>query len=108
MTIFVSSIYLLFLLDSEQPIADTKVAYLPANDELEGLSVDQVVVTLRSLKIPESVLELFREEQVDGQILIDMDETIMREQFGMRQFHVMKLKKFLDGWRPNLKYHKFH
>ncbi|XP_072027135.1 uncharacterized protein [Amphiura filiformis] len=88
-----------------EPVCDTKLPILPGTDEVDGLSVEEVIFALRSLKIPESVQELFRDEQVDGTLLKDMcemDDSIMQEQFGMKPFHAMKLKKFINGWRPNL------
>ena len=75
---------------------------MPDTDKLECLSVEDVIETLRSLRIPESVQERFRDQQVDGCLLKGMREMDFQEDFEMKPFHAMKLRKFIDGWRPNL------
>ena len=44
--------------------------------------------------------EKFNESQVDGSLLVDLDEAVLRD-LGLTAFEARKLRKFVFGWRPD-------
>eukprot|EP00795_Rhopilema_esculentum_P005093 gene5093-210_t len=42
----------------------------------------------------------FNESQIDGSLLIDLDEAVLRD-LGLSLFEARKLRKFVFGWRPD-------
>jgi len=42
----------------------------------------------------------FNESQIDGSLLFDLDEAVLRD-LGLSQFEARKLRKFVFGWRPD-------
>lgn len=67
-------------------------------NDLSGLSVEDVSELLRSLHM-DCYVGMFVEEMVDGEMLLNMDQESL-ESLNMKAFHVKKLMKFIEGWRP--------
>ncbi|GCC37632.1 hypothetical protein chiPu_0016137 [Chiloscyllium punctatum] len=68
-------------------------------DDIQHLNVDEVCDCLNLLNMGEYT-ETFQSQQVDGQLLSDLDRDMMLNTFGMSHFHVTKLIRFREGWRP--------
>ncbi|XP_072045983.1 uncharacterized protein [Amphiura filiformis] len=68
--------------------------------ELCHLSVEAVAETLRKLKMPDNVVENFRDAQIDGQIFVCLDDNML-DQLEVGSLHKLKIIKFKNGWRPN-------
>jgi len=45
--------------------------------------------------------EVFTDSQVDGQLLLDLDESVLKD-LGLNAFEARKLRKFVFGWRPDM------
>ncbi|XP_072349075.1 uncharacterized protein [Scyliorhinus torazame] len=67
--------------------------------DLRHLSVDEVCDCLQLLNLGKYI-ETFQSEQIDGHLLSDLNRDIMQNTFGMNYFHVIKMIRFRDGWRP--------
>ena len=65
----------------------------------EQLTVEDVTECLKQLRLGEYI-ECFKDEQVDGKLLLGLDEDMLQREFGMTKFHAVKLMKFARGWRP--------
>ncbi|XP_029431440.1 uncharacterized protein LOC115075287 isoform X2 [Rhinatrema bivittatum] len=70
--------------------------------DLHHLDVEEVCDCLCLLNMNQ-YREAFREGQIDGQLLFDLDQEMMQKCLGMNNLHIAKLLKFRDGWRPNVK-----
>lgn len=68
--------------------------------DLSSLSVEGISSLLMSLNMA-SYVRKFQEEQIDGEILMDLDEAMLKS-LGLKAFHVKKLIKVISGWRPNI------
>lgn len=68
--------------------------------DLSTLRVPEVLECLRSLNM-QQFDKIFSEHQVDGSMLVCLDEEAL-ESFGMDRFHRLKLLKVIAGWRPQL------
>ena len=77
-----------------------KTSTLPKN--LSGLSVNDVTTILCVLDL-ERYAGIFEEELIDGAMLESMDEEILKS-IGMNPFHVKRMIRFINGWRPNIPY----
>ena len=76
-----------------------KTSALPKN--LSGLSVKDVTKILCVLDL-ERYAGIFEEELIDGAMLESMDEEIFKS-IGMNPFHVKRMIRFINGWRPNIR-----
>ena len=76
-----------------------KTSALPKN--LSGLSVKDVTKILCVLDL-ERYAGIFEEELIDGAMLESMDEEILKS-IGMNPFHVKRMIRFINGWRPNIR-----
>jgi hypothetical protein len=76
-----------------------KTSALPKN--LSGLSVKDVTKILCVLDL-ERYAGIFEEELIDGAMLESMDEEILKS-IGMKPFHVKRMIRFINGWRPNIR-----
>ena len=76
-----------------------KTSTLPKN--LSGLSVNDVTTILCVLDL-ERYAGIFEEELIDGAMLESMDEEILKS-IGMNPFHVKRMIRFINGWRPNIR-----
>ena len=68
--------------------------------DLSSLSVVGVRTLLASLNM-EDCINTFREEQIDGKMLMSLDEATLSS-LDLNKFHVIKLTQFIKGWRPNV------
>ena len=69
--------------------------------DLTTLSTCQVAASLRYIGLRERLVTHFREEQVDGKQLVELDDALLREGFPeMNALERKKLVDFLSGWRP--------
>ncbi|XP_033640481.1 flocculation protein FLO11-like [Asterias rubens] len=75
----------------------SKVEDIPTN--LKGLTVAQVTQSLRLLNL-DKYAEVFKNNQVDGEMMITLSKDILRTEFKVSEFDSQKIMKFLGGWRP--------
>ena len=68
--------------------------------DLSALSVTDVLKCLNALNM-KKFEDIFSERQVDGNMLVCLDEEAM-ESIEIDRFHRLKLLKFIAGWRPQL------
>ena len=68
--------------------------------DLTTLRVAEVLQCLQALNM-QQFEEIFKERQVDGSMLVCLDEEALQS-FGMDRFHRLKLLRVIDGWRPHL------
>jgi hypothetical protein len=73
---------------------------IPIPTELSSLTVEGVGRLLTSLNMA-CYADNFQEEQIDGEILMELDETALKS-LDLKPFHVRKLIKVIAGWRPNV------
>ena len=69
--------------------------------DVSGFSVKQVGDILRELGMEMYVVK-FEAEMIDGEMLTFLNDDILRSDFGMNKLHCMKLRKYLEGWRPKV------
>ena len=72
----------------------------PIPKDLSSLTVEGVGRLLASLNMA-CYAEKFEKEQVDGEILMELDEIALKS-LNLMPFHVRKLLKVIAGWRPNV------
>ena len=56
------------------------------------MTVDDVVALLHKIKL-ENYEEAFRQEDVDGDLLLSLDEDVLMSDLGMKRIHAIKLLK---------------
>ncbi|XP_041074827.1 uncharacterized protein LOC121294800 [Polyodon spathula] len=69
--------------------------------DLHSLSVREVCDCLLLLNLG-SYMQAFRQEQIDGDLLYELDHIHMRNTLGMSSLHITKLLRFRQGWRPRV------
>lgn len=67
--------------------------------DISHYSVKQVSEILKELAMDRYIAK-FESEKIDGQMLMCLDDDILVADFGMKNLHRLKLKKYLEGWRP--------
>ena len=67
--------------------------------ELDGLSVSQVCECLSLLNM-EGYIQEFRRQQIDGNLLKGLNESVLQREFCFTEFNASKLMRFVRGWRP--------
>ena len=70
-------------------------------DDLAPLSVTDIAHCLRYIGMKDKVVFRFVEEQIDGQLLLELDADLLKE--GFPELNALERKKVLDlvrGWRP--------
>ena len=72
---------------------------VPIPKDLASLSVEGVGRILASLNMA-CYTNKFQEEQIDGEMLMELDEDGLKS-LDLKPFHVVKLVKVISGWRPN-------
>ena len=87
---------------SKSPVSEKEeiyqaIARIP--QDLTGLSVEDVCKLLEYLGM-DCYIKTFAKELVDGDMLTSMDRESL-ESLNMSAFHVKKLIKFIEGWRPS-------
>lgn len=71
---------------------------VPLNVRTFGIS--EVSACLRLLKL-ERYVDVMRAQNVDGQLLVNMNERMLMEEFGFSEFNARKLMMFAkENWRP--------
>lgn len=73
----------------------------PPNN-LSGLSIEEVSKSLRFIGMSEDVVGLFVQEKIDGNLLLQLTEEILSEDFKLSKLQVKKLMQFIGGWRPKM------
>lgn len=68
-------------------------------EDLHGLSVSGVGECLRKLNM-DKLVDFFKDNLIDGEMLLALDDETLND-MGIDKFHRLKLKKFIDGWRPS-------
>ncbi|XP_061178542.1 uncharacterized protein LOC133187196 isoform X2 [Saccostrea echinata] len=67
---------------------------------IPSMSVSEVTYWLGVLKL-EQYADTFKENDVDGVLLSELDDSILKNEFGMSRFHAIKLRKFIsEGYIP--------
>ncbi|XP_059183225.1 GRB2-associated and regulator of MAPK protein 1 [Centropristis striata] len=69
---------------------------------LAGLSIEEVSRSLRFIGLPEDIASLFVSEKIDGNLLLQLTEEILSEDFKLSKLQVKKLMQFINGWRPKI------
>ncbi|XP_034718638.1 GRB2-associated and regulator of MAPK protein 1 isoform X2 [Etheostoma cragini] len=69
---------------------------------LAGLSVEEVSKSLRFIGLPDDIGSLFVSEKIDGNLLLQLTEEILSEDFKLSKLQVKKLMQFINGWRPKV------
>ncbi|XP_071087957.1 uncharacterized protein [Haliotis cracherodii] len=70
-------------------------AVLEENKPVEKLSIDEIVQKLKELKLDKHA-KAFREQGVDGQLALELDDTILKEDFKFSKFEILKFMKFIQ------------
>ncbi|XP_063063107.1 GRB2-associated and regulator of MAPK protein 1 isoform X2 [Engraulis encrasicolus] len=69
---------------------------------LSGLSIEEVSHSLHFIGLAEDVVALFVREKIDGNLLTQLTEEILSEDFKLTKLQVKKLLQFIGGWRPKM------
>ncbi|XP_029002543.1 GRB2-associated and regulator of MAPK protein 1 [Betta splendens] len=69
---------------------------------LAGLSIEEVSKCLRFIGLPDDIVLLFVSEKIDGNLLLQLTEEILVEDFKLSKLQVKKLMQFINGWRPKI------
>lgn len=69
---------------------------------LAGLSIEEVSKSLRFIGLPDEIASLFVSEKIDGNLLLQLTEEILSEDFKLSKLQVKKLMQFINGWRPKI------
>lgn len=87
--------------ETPQEEAATELYWQPPNN-LAGLSIEEVSKSLRFIGMSEDVVALFVREKIDGNLLLQLTEEILSEDFKLSKLQVKKLMQFISGWRPKM------
>ncbi|XP_028288242.1 GRB2-associated and regulator of MAPK protein 1 [Parambassis ranga] len=69
---------------------------------LAGLSIEEVSKSLKFIGLPDDIVSLFVSEKIDGNLLLQLTEEILSEDFKLSKLQVKKLVQFINGWRPKI------
>ncbi|XP_072043940.1 uncharacterized protein [Amphiura filiformis] len=70
--------------------------------QLEKCTVEEVANILRTLlNLDDTVLQEFRYNSIDGELLCSLDENILKTDLKLSRLQINKLLRFIKGWRPN-------
>lgn len=69
--------------------------------DVSHYTVKQVSEILKELGMDRYIVK-FEAEMIDGEMLMCLENDILITDFGMNKLHCMKLKKYLEGWRPRV------
>ena len=86
-------------LSASSILSTDDILNVPIPKDLASLSVQGVGRVLASLNMA-CYTNKFQEEQIDGEILMELDEDGLKS-LDLKPFHVVKLVKVISGWRPN-------
>lgn len=75
-------------------------AQVPCDEDIETWTVGDVAELLRLLKMNQ-YSDVFRQNEIDGALLLSLDEKTLIGDFGFKQFEATKVVMFIrKGWRP--------
>ncbi|KAM4718366.1 GRB2-associated and regulator of MAPK protein 1 isoform 2-T2 [Anableps anableps] len=69
---------------------------------LSGISIEEVSKCLKFIGLPNNIVSLFMSEKIDGNLLLQLTEEILSEDFQLSKLQVKKLMQFISGWRPKI------
>lgn len=70
-------------------------------EDLSSLTVEEVAMSLRYIGMKDQIAVGFSKEQVDGKLLGEMDNHLLKEGFpNMNSLERKKVLDFVQGWRP--------
>uniref|UniRef100_A0A1A7XFT2 GRB2 associated, regulator of MAPK1 n=4 Tax=Nothobranchiidae TaxID=405002 RepID=A0A1A7XFT2_9TELE len=69
---------------------------------LTGVSIEEVSRCLKFIGLPDDIVFLFVSEKIDGNLLLQLTEEILSEDFRLSKLQVKKLMQFINGWRPKI------
>ncbi|CAH7095102.1 Garem1 [Phodopus roborovskii] len=70
--------------------------------DLSGLSIEEVSKSLRFIGLSEDVIAFFVTEKIDGNLLVQLTDEILSEDFKLSKLQVKKIMQFINGWRPKI------
>ncbi|XP_069813758.1 GRB2-associated and regulator of MAPK protein 1 isoform X2 [Dendropsophus ebraccatus] len=70
--------------------------------DLSGLSIEEVSKSLRFIGLSEDVISFFVSEKIDGNLLVQLTDEILSEDFKLSKLQVKKIMQFINGWRPKM------
>ncbi|XP_068438314.1 GRB2-associated and regulator of MAPK protein 1 [Clinocottus analis] len=83
------------------PSSPTTAQWQPP-PSLAGLSIEEMSKSLRFIGLPDDNVSLFVSEKIDGNLLLQLTEDILSEDFKLSKLQVKKLMQFINGWRPKI------
>lgn len=92
---------ILFPFSAHNPLTASGELWQPPHN-LSGLSIEEVSRSLRFIGLPDDILSLFAKEKIDGNLLLQLTEEILSEDFKLSKLQVKKLMQFINGWRPKI------
>lgn len=78
------------------------MAHWQPPSSLAGLSIEEVSKSLKFIGLPDDIVSLFVTEKIDGNLLLQLTEEILSEDFKLSKLQVKKLMQFINGWRPKI------
>ncbi|XP_077365171.1 GRB2-associated and regulator of MAPK protein 1 [Festucalex cinctus] len=88
--------------ESISQISESSSAHWQPPPNLTGLSIEEVSKSLRFIGLPDDIASLFISEKIDGNLLLQLTEEILSEDFKLSKLQVKKLMQFINGWRPKI------
>ncbi|XP_038160177.1 GRB2-associated and regulator of MAPK protein 1 [Cyprinodon tularosa] len=83
------------------PFLSATTQWQPPPD-LSGISIEEVSKCLKFIGLPDDIVSLFVSEKIDGNLLLQLTEEILSEDFQLSKLQVKKLMQFINGWRPKI------
>ncbi|XP_019713035.1 GRB2-associated and regulator of MAPK protein 1 isoform X1 [Hippocampus comes] len=88
--------------ETASSISESPSAHWQPPPSLTGLSIEEVSKSLRFIGLPDDITSLFISEKIDGNLLLQLTEEILSEDFKLSKLQVKKLMQFINGWRPKI------
>lgn len=83
-----------------QTNAEKEVPESNIPENISNLTIDEVAVYMKKLKL-EKYVPKFKEQLIDGRMLLDLDKDILKEEFGLTVIEAIRLINFArDGHVP--------
>ncbi|KAM4688569.1 GRB2-associated and regulator of MAPK protein 1 [Discoglossus pictus] len=70
--------------------------------DLSGLSIEEVSKSLRFIGLSEDIVSFFVSEKIDGNLLVQLSDEMLSEDFKLSKLQVKKIMQFINGWRPKM------
>ncbi|KAM4533721.1 GRB2-associated and regulator of MAPK protein 1 isoform 1-T1 [Odontesthes bonariensis] len=83
------------------PASSPAVQWQPPSS-LAGISIEEVSKSLKFIGLTDDIVSLFVSEKIDGNLLLQLTEEILSEDFKLTKLQVKKLMQFINGWRPKI------